>query len=33
LKHLIQLEAKFDAVIKKLDVPTTKLEDDYDLPF
>ena len=27
------LEAKFAAVIKKLDVPTTKLEDDYDLPF
>ena len=32
LQRLIQLEAKFDAVIKKLDVPT-KLEDDYDLPF
>jgi hypothetical protein len=26
------LEAQFNAVIKKLDVPT-KLEDDYDLPF
>lgn len=26
------LEAKFEAVIKKLDIPT-KLEDDYDLPF
>lgn len=33
LKRLIQLEAKFDDIIKKLDVPTTKLEDDYDLPF
>jgi len=28
-----ELEAKFDAIIKKLDVPTTKIEDDYDLPF
>jgi hypothetical protein len=32
-QRLQELEAKFDAVIKKLDVPTTKLEDDYDLPF
>lgn len=31
-QRLQELEAKFDAVIKKLDVPT-KLEDDYDLPF
>jgi hypothetical protein len=31
-QRLEALEAKFDAVIKKLDVPT-KLEDDYDLPF
>ena len=32
-QRLQELEAKFDSVIKKLDVPTTKLEDDYDLPF
>ena len=32
-ERLQDLEAKFDAVIKKLDVPTTKIEDDYDLPF
>jgi len=31
-QRLQELEAKFDVVIKKLDVPT-KLEDDYDLPF
>ena len=32
-QRLEALEAQFNAVIKKLDVPTTKLEDDYDLPF
>lgn len=32
-QRLQELEAKFDSVIKKLNVPTTKLEDDYDLPF
>ena len=32
-QRLQELEAKFDSVIKKLDVTTTKLEDDYDLPF
>jgi len=31
-ERLQELEAKFDAVIKQLNVPT-KLEDDYDLPF
>ena len=31
-QRLEALEAQFNAVIKKLDVPT-KLEDDYDLPF
>jgi len=31
-ERLQELEAKFDAVIKKLDVPT-KIEDDDDLPF
>jgi hypothetical protein len=31
-ERLQELEAKFDAVIKQLDVPT-KIEDDNDLPF
>ena len=31
-QRLQDLEAKFEAVIKKLDV-LTKIEDDYDLPF
>jgi len=31
-ERLQELEAKFDAVIKQLNVPT-KLEGDYDLPF
>ena len=32
-QRLEALESMFQDVIKKLDVPTTKLEDDYDLPF
>lgn len=31
-KRLEDLEAKFEQLIKKLEIPT-KLDDDYDLPF